>query len=353
MPRPIVFIAAITVLSTMLATSCPAASGVFLSIDRDTEELLRLDADQELVTVLGVLPFDTNGAELAVLDGKLYLVNSIYPNGVTMYELDFRDASVRSSAPVTFAGVDIGHAEGLTRTGEKLLLSFSSVVNTDTHEIGLLGVDGTLTDVVDVGFGNDMDALAAGPMGKLYGFDVSGSSTDRLEEVVLSPPGLTTLIAFPGNVTHLNAMVIEGTRLHGANSQGFSLDTIDLVTEQVVDQWQHGRNLVGLTREPGYGVAAPEAGRLSVLLRPAWPNPFNPRTRLAFSLSRSGEVALDVFSIDGRRVRELHRGILSAGEHQSIWNGLDDAGRGVASGTYLVQLRAEGSSQSRKITLVR
>ena len=45
----------------------------------------------------------------------------------------------------------------------------------------------------------------------------------------------------------------------------------------------------------------------------AAPNPFNPRTRLSFTLDRSGEVALRVFDLRGRRVRTILDGAVAAG----------------------------------------
>jgi len=36
-----------------------------------------------------------------------------------------------------------------------------------------------------------------------------------------------------------------------------------------------------------------------------------------------------------------------------VWDGRDDAGRGLATGTYLVQLRAETFQTVQKLTLVK
>ncbi|MBC8424295.1 hypothetical protein H8E07_09250, partial [bacterium] len=81
------------------------------------------------------------------------------------------------------------------------------------------------------------------------------------------------------------------------------------------------------------GLPALPAGRL----HPAAPNPFNPRTTLRFELTRGGDVRLDVYDLDGRRVRTLVDGYLPAGEHRAIWAGRDDGGRPLSSGPYLGQ----------------
>lgn len=83
------------------------------------------------------------------------------------------------------------------------------------------------------------------------------------------------------------------------------------------------------------------------------PNPFNPRTTIAFSLPRDQHVALDVFTVDGRRVTTLVRGMQAAGVHEVDWNGLDHAGRAQPSGTYVYVMRADDAREVGRMTLVR
>ena len=86
------------------------------------------------------------------------------------------------------------------------------------------------------------------------------------------------------------------------------------------------------------------------------PNPFNPRTSIAFTLSKGGRVDMDVFDSRGRLVHRLVDGQdLGAGPHRVVWTGVDDRGVSVASGLYLVRLRVEGevAGVARKMILVR
>ncbi len=84
-----------------------------------------------------------------------------------------------------------------------------------------------------------------------------------------------------------------------------------------------------------------------------WPNPFNPRTRLSFSLDRAMEVELAVLDLKGRLVRRLQAGWLPAGDHTVVWEGRNEQGRPVASGVYLARMRGEGTSRYQKMMLVR
>ena len=60
-----------------------------------------------------------------------------------------------------------------------------------------------------------------------------------------------------------------------------------------------------------------------------------------------------VYSVSGRLVRTLVSGEMEAGQHQVMWDGIDDAGRSVASGTYLVQLVARDRTDSRSMVLLK
>ncbi len=97
----------------------------------------------------------------------------------------------------------------------------------------------------------------------------------------------------------------------------------------------------------------PNALPARTVLHPNYPNPFNPRTTVSFILARNGHVTLRVYSLDGRRVATLIDEDMTAGPHELQWSGLDDQGRAVSSGTYLVRLVAPDVSSSERITLLK
>jgi len=73
-------------------------------------------------------------------------------------------------------------------------------------------------------------------------------------------------------------------------------------------------------------------------LAPAKPNPFSQSVTLSFSLATGGPVDLTVYAVDGRKVRTLVRGVREPGEYNMVWDGRDEAGRGVATGVYYARL---------------
>lgn len=87
------------------------------------------------------------------------------------------------------------------------------------------------------------------------------------------------------------------------------------------------------------------------VLRGNYPNPFNPSTRIAFDLPTAQTVALTVYDIRGRAVRQLVSGYLAAGSHRVSWQGTDEQGRTVPSGVYLYRLTTNRGSQTGRMTL--
>ncbi len=86
---------------------------------------------------------------------------------------------------------------------------------------------------------------------------------------------------------------------------------------------------------------------------PAWPNPFNPATTIAYTVPEgaAGPVTLQILDLRGRLVRTLAAGA-APGHHQARWDGVDTGGRAAAAGVYLVSLRCGGARAVTKITLV-
>lgn len=98
--------------------------------------------------------------------------------------------------------------------------------------------------------------------------------------------------------------------------------------------------------------ALPSVPSTSLRLLPAAPNPFNPRTVVRFELPARQDYRLEVVDLRGRVVRELAVGTGGPGPVEEIFDGLDDEGRRLASGSYRVLLWSEGRRLSRPVTLL-
>lgn len=69
-------------------------------------------------------------------------------------------------------------------------------------------------------------------------------------------------------------------------------------------------------------------------------NPFGNRLDLRVELPRPAPVRMDVFDVQGRRVRSVNFGTLSEGPHRLTWDGRLDAGSSAGTGIYWINVRA-------------
>jgi len=83
------------------------------------------------------------------------------------------------------------------------------------------------------------------------------------------------------------------------------------------------------------------------------PNPFNAQTAIRYELPSDSRARLTIYDVQGAVVRRLIDRALPAGIHLDVWDGRDQRGVEVASGTYYYRLTARGIDQKRRMVLVR
>jgi flagellar hook assembly protein FlgD len=74
-----------------------------------------------------------------------------------------------------------------------------------------------------------------------------------------------------------------------------------------------------------------------------YPNPFNPSTQILFSVPEEAVVSLKLYNVLGQEVSTLIDDVKPAGVHVATWNGTNDRGERVGSGTYLYRLEAKAT----------
>jgi hypothetical protein len=83
-------------------------------------------------------------------------------------------------------------------------------------------------------------------------------------------------------------------------------------------------------------------------LLPAWPNPFNPSTRLRFELPETARVSIRIFDISGRETAQLANAIYPSGIHEITWHA-----HAVSSGTYFALLESGSTHSIQKLLLLK
>ncbi|MFZ0392108.1 MAG: T9SS type A sorting domain-containing protein [Calditrichia bacterium] len=103
----------------------------------------------------------------------------------------------------------------------------------------------------------------------------------------------------------------------------------------------------------GIGNSAQNSLPTEFALMPNYPNPFNPVTTISYRLPSRQQVKLEIFDLLGRKVRILQEGVQNGGFYRINWDGRNNAGQQVASGTYLYRLKAGKRVETRKMLLLR
>ncbi len=89
-----------------------------------------------------------------------------------------------------------------------------------------------------------------------------------------------------------------------------------------------------------------------------YPNPFNPETIISYHLPIAAKVTLNIYNVQGQLIRSLVNENLNGGSYQAVWNGLNDSGEKVGSGTYIYRIETvnennEAFSFTRKMSLMK
>lgn len=88
-----------------------------------------------------------------------------------------------------------------------------------------------------------------------------------------------------------------------------------------------------------------------------YPNPFartaSMNTSMRFELAAPAFTELAIYTLQGEQVRVLAAQVLAPGAHTYRWDGRDEAGRALASGTYIYRLKAGNLQTSRTLLLMK
>ncbi len=217
--------------------------------------------------------------------------------------------------------------------------------------------------------------LGAHPAGTYGPFSLGGNAILRLHEMALAP-GVCAfrldnaqgnvnwgLSLHPADQPYLkkSQVVAEGSAwLHGpGQSECFTVE-VPVEGYYCLAVWKVGASDLAqsgqytLRIEPGLtGLPDEGAAPARTCLAGAYPNPFNPQTEIAFDLATASPVRLAVYDLGGALVRRLVDEARPAGRHRALWDGHDESGRQVASGTYVARLVAGPVREARKLVLVK
>jgi hypothetical protein len=192
------------------------------------------------------------------------------------------------------------------------------------------------TEVIsEMVFSNDDRVLAACSWGQLFPELHVFERLDPTPVAVLDTPGSmfdVDAVSWGGR-TFVAAC---GKHVHaGIAGRGADLYALELPAGEGVDP-----------AEPG--ISAPAALAIA-----GAPNPFRGGTTLRLRLAGPGSVRLSVHDLSGRAVARLLDGEMRSGSSELAWMGVDDLGRALPAGTYVLRLATPRGVAATKLVRMR
>ena len=113
-------------------------------------------------------------------------------------------------------------------------------------------------------------------------------------------------------------------------------------------------NSLTITRINGFVTVLPPK---SMLLQ-NYPNPFNPETWIPFKLATDSLVVINIYNAKGQAIRAIvldnkNAGIYVTKDGAAYWDGKDNLGEKVASGSYFYILQAGEFRATRKMVMLK
>ena len=84
-----------------------------------------------------------------------------------------------------------------------------------------------------------------------------------------------------------------------------------------------------------------------------YPNPFNPVTKLRYTIPKNSLVSIIIYDMLGRQVKTLVNQTQDAGYASVIWDATNDYGKPVSAGIYLYQIQTGEYIQTKKMVLLK
>ncbi len=147
---------------------------------------------------------------------------------------------------------------------------------------------------------------------------------------------------------------IEAPWPTSTNSMGHTIELIDLTADNSLGENWIAAQAFGTPGRAYNSVSGyHRTSRYNFSLYPNYPNPFNPSTKIRYTLPRDTRVRLHVYDILGRNIFTLYEGEQLAGNHEVSWNGINRDGQLLTTGLYFCRIEAGEYRKTIKMVFLR
>lgn len=172
----------------------------------------------------------------------------------------------------------------------------------------------------------------------MLGYKVLRSDNDQLSDAEIITPFLI-------GATNTSSQMVYGYEDHDVlsnHSYYYWLEVVNMNSSQFFGPV--------MATTSGHDTPTPDVPLINKLHN-AYPNPFNPSTTISYSLQHPSHVELDIFNIQGQKIRTLTANHSQAGFYNIIWDGKDYNGLTVPSGVYYYRIQAGSFSETKKMVM--
>lgn len=281
---------------------------------------------------------------------KQYQMNNNYPIVIDGPEVDFNvtfdDANLYVSAKVSDQIVTI--PDSVNRSDA---VTFVMVPRKYVNGSGIFPAKILTVRVDSSGKGQAMDDLVALSDTGGVVFNLQLGPGTNLNDITTSDTGYTVEMKIPFSTFDYPASLGDSVVFIGGIVN--DLDVFEDVSSNyyakawwfVMESGQHSPAWVALgPANVAVGVNEQTPIPLSIELLGNYPNPFNPSTKIKYSINVNSDVTLSVFNILGQKVSDINKFNVPAG-----YNEFNFDGSKLASGVYLYQLNIKNLSNSQVV----
>ncbi len=185
----------------------------------------------------------------------------------------------------------------------------------------------------------------------------------RLDWITQSETGVNGFFVLRGQLENMANALVVSPLIQATNTSSqavYAFEDREIPANGTYYYWLQSVDINGtiglfgpITVNVTNGDDTPPIIPLVTSLRNTYPNPFNPTLRIAYDIATPSDVRIEIYNIKGQLVKTLINEQKQPGAFSALWQGQDENGRNVSTGTYYVRMTAGNYQNTRKVVMIK